>query len=70
MAIHTSFLGTTIISGDDARVFTRQLTTRKRVNKAAIEALENGRKMMAAFAKNGAVGITLSGVKRSATNVK
>lgn len=70
MAIHTSFLGATIVSGEEAKVFTRKLATRTRVTKAASEALSNGRKMVAAFAKKGSVTVKLTETKRSTTPVK
>jgi hypothetical protein len=70
MAIHTSFLGATIVSGDEAKAFTRKLATRARVTNAASEALSNGRKMVAAFAKKGSVTVKLAGTKRSTTLAK
>lgn len=59
MAIHSSFLGSVTVSGDEAKALSRKLT-HARGTKAASQAAQNGRKMASAFAKNGAVTIKLN----------
>jgi len=59
MAIHTSFLGATTVSGDEAKAFTRRLS-RGRATKAATDAALNGRHMVHAFAKKGVVIVKLA----------
>jgi hypothetical protein len=65
MAIHTSFLGATTVSGDEAKAFTRRLS-HGRATKAASDAAINGRKMVHAFAKKGAITMQLDTKKRPA----
>ncbi|MEI6804406.1 MAG: hypothetical protein WCK83_14695 [Burkholderiales bacterium] len=65
MAIHTSFLGATTISGNEAKAFTRRVL-HARGTKAASEAVQNGRKMMTAFNKKRIVTIKLDVKNRSA----
>jgi hypothetical protein len=52
MAIHSNFLGSVTVTGDDAKAFTRQIA-RGRVSQAAIEAVKNGRKLLAEYDKKG-----------------
>jgi hypothetical protein len=59
MAIHTSFLGSTTVSGDEAKAFTRRLS-RGRATKAATDAARNGRNMVHAFTKMGVVMVQLA----------
>ena len=68
MAIHTSFLGATTVSGDEAKAFTQRLA-HARGTKAASEAAQNGRKMVAAFTKKGIVTVKLDAKKQPALQV-
>ena len=65
MAIHSSFLGSVKVSGDDAKSFSRKIA-HGRGTKAAAESAANGRKLVSTFAKKGAVTIKLRAVKASA----
>jgi len=58
MAIHSNFLGSVTVSGEEAKSLTRKLT-RGRTPKAAALAAENGRKLATRFAKKGTVTIKL-----------
>lgn len=62
MAIHSTFLGSVKVSGDDAKSFTRKVS-HGRGTKAAAESAANGRKLVSAFAKRGSVTIKLKTVK-------
>lgn len=64
MAIQSTFLGSTIITGDDAKFFNR-LVSHGRGNPAAAASIANGRKLAATFVKNGIVSIQLKPAKRS-----
>lgn len=66
MAIHTSFLGTTTVSGEEAKAFTRKLA-HARGTKAASESARKGRSMVATFAKKGIVTVKLNTKKPSPT---
>jgi hypothetical protein len=67
MAIHSSFLGSVTISGDEAEALARKLT-HARGTKAASEAAISGKKMVAAFVKNGSVTIELRKPVKAAQN--
>jgi hypothetical protein len=58
MAIQSTFLGSTTITGEEAKVFNR-LVTHGRGNQAARASLANGRRLAATFLKKGAISITL-----------
>ncbi len=58
MAVHSNFLGSVTVSGDDAKALTRKLT-HGRGTRAAVAAAQNGRKLATSFAKRGSVSITL-----------
>ncbi len=62
MAIHSSFLGSVTVSGDEAKAFTRRVQ-HARGTKASIEAAENGRKLVSTFAKKGVITIKLKAPK-------
>jgi hypothetical protein len=66
MAIHSSFLGSVTVSGDEAKALSRKLT-HARGTKAATKAAQNGRKMASTFAKKGAVTIKLNIAKPAVT---
>ena len=59
MAIHTTFLGATKISGEDAKVFSRKIA-HSRGTIAAANAATNGRKLLNTFNKKGVVAIKLN----------
>lgn len=69
MAIHSSFLGSVTVSGDEAKSLTRKLT-HGRGTKAASEAAQNGRKLASSFAKNGVVAVTLKPSKSASSRKK
>jgi len=54
MAINSTFLGATTISGDEAKAFNR-MVSHGRPNRTVLAAAESGRKMAAKFAKTGVV---------------
>ena len=58
MAIHSSFLGSVTVSGDEAKALTRKVRY-ARGTKASMKAAANGRKLVSTFAKNGVIKITL-----------
>jgi hypothetical protein len=58
MAIQSTSLGSTRITGDDAKRFNR-LVTHGRGSLAAQQAVQNGRTLAEAFVKYGEVGIHL-----------
>jgi hypothetical protein len=58
MPIHTSPLGQTVITGDDAKTFMRKLKY-GRGTKASAESAANGRRLVAEFAARGSVTIKL-----------
>ena len=59
MAIHSSFLGSVKVSGDDAKALARKLT-HARGTKAAAASATNGKKLVTTFSKKGAVAVKLS----------
>jgi hypothetical protein len=63
MAIQSTFLGSTTITGEDAKVFNR-LVTHGRSNQAAKASLANGRRLAATFLKKGAVTINLKPARK------
>lgn len=65
MAINSSFLGATTVSGDEAKAFSR-MVSHGRTNKAVTQAAENGRKMAAKFAKTGVVSFKLKASAKQA----
>jgi hypothetical protein len=62
MAVLSNFLGSVQVSGDEAKALTRKLT-HGRTSRAAIDAAQNGHKLVTAFAKKGAVAIKLKAVR-------
>lgn len=62
MAIHSSFLGSVTVSGDEAKALTRRVQ-HARGTKAANEAAANGRKLVSTFAKKGVITIKLKAPK-------
>ncbi len=62
MAIHSTFLGSVKVSGDEAKSFARKVT-HGRGTKAASVAAANGNVLVAAFAKKGVVAIKLKPAK-------
>ena len=58
MAVHSNFLGSVTVSGDEAKALTRRLSY-GRVTRAAVESAQNGRKLATSFAKRGSVVIKL-----------
>lgn len=62
MAIHSSFLGSVTVSGDEAKALTRRVRF-ARGTKASIAAAANGRKLVSIFAKKGVVTINLKASK-------
>jgi hypothetical protein len=62
MAIHSTFLGSVKVSGEDAEAFSRKMTY-GRGTKAAAESAANGRKLVTTFAKRGSVAIKLKPTK-------
>jgi hypothetical protein len=63
MAIQSTFLGSTTITGEDAKIFNR-LVTHGRSNQAAKASLANGRRLAATFLKKGAISITLQPTRK------
>lgn len=64
MAVHSSYLGSVKISGDEAAAFTRKVM-HSRGTKAALESAQSGKRLTDAFAKNGVVKIKLQQHGRS-----
>lgn len=58
MAVHSNFLGSVTVSGDEAKALTRKLS-HGRVTRAAVTSAQNGRKLAMSFAKRGSVVIKL-----------
>jgi hypothetical protein len=58
MAVHSNFLGSVTVSGDEAKALTRRLV-HGRGPRAAVAAAQNGRKLATTFAKRGSVVIQL-----------
>jgi hypothetical protein len=58
MAIHSSYLGSMTVSGDEAKAFSQKLT-HARGTRAASETASSGKKLVATFAKKGVVTIEL-----------
>ena len=56
MAVHSNFLGSVRVSGDEAKALTRTLL-HGRGTRAAVVAAQNGRKLATTFAKQGSVAI-------------
>lgn len=67
MAIHSSFLGSIKVSGDEAKAFSQKLT-HARGNKAASVSAHSGRKLVASYAKKGYVTIKLG--NKGAVHIK
>jgi len=65
MAISSSFLGATTVSGDEAKAFSR-MVSHGRTSKAVTQAAENGRKMAVKFAKTGVVSFKLKASTKQA----
>lgn len=59
MAIHSSFLGSVKVSGNEAKSFSQKLAHARGTKAASISA-RSGRKLAAAYAKNGYVTIPLA----------
>jgi hypothetical protein len=64
MAVHSNFLGSVTVSGDEAKALTRRLA-HGRATRAAVAAAQNGRKLASAFAKRGSVLIQLKPERES-----
>lgn len=58
MAIHSTYLGSVTVSGEDAKSFSRKVS-HGRGTKAASVAASSGSRLVAAFTKKGAVTIKL-----------
>lgn len=58
MAIHSTYLGSVKLDGEEAKAFSRKLT-HARGTKAASESALSGRKLVAKFAKDGVVTVQL-----------
>jgi hypothetical protein len=58
MSVHSNFLGSVTVSGDEAKALTRKLS-HGRVARAAVASAQNGRKLAMSFAKSGSVVIKL-----------
>ena len=58
MAIHSSFLGSIHVSGEEAKSFSQKLM-HARGTKAASESANSGRKLVGTYAKKGYVTIQL-----------
>ncbi len=59
MAIHTTYLGTTTITGDEAKAFSRRVTY-ARGTKAAAQSARSGLKMLSSLQKRGFVAVKLN----------
>lgn len=64
MAVHSNFLGSVTVSGDEAKALTLRLS-HGRGTRAAVVAAQNGRKLATAFAKRGSVTIKVKPVGES-----
>jgi hypothetical protein len=64
MAVHSNFLGSVTVSGDEAKALTRRLS-HGRGSRAAVAAAQNGRKLATSFTKHGSVLIKLKPVRES-----
>lgn len=62
MAIHSTFLGSVTVSGEEAKALTRRMQY-ARGTKASIEAAANGRKLVSTFEKKGVIAIKLKAPK-------
>ncbi len=62
MAVHSNFLGSVTVSGDEAKALTRRLS-HGRGTRAAVEAAQNGRKLATSFVKRGSVTIKPKSVR-------
>ena len=62
MAVLSNFLGSVKVTGDEARALTRKLT-HGRASRAAVDAAQNGHKLVTAFAKKGSVAIKLKATR-------
>lgn len=56
MAVHSNFLGSVTVSGDEAKALTRRLS-HGRGTRASVVAAQNGRKLVTTFVKRGSVTI-------------
>lgn len=65
MAVHSTFLGSVKITGQEAAAFARKIT-QSRGTKAASEAARKGVPLATAFVKNGVVRIALKKERQSA----
>ena len=63
MAINSTFLGATTISGDEAKAFNR-MVSRGRPNRSVLEAAESGRRMATTFAKKGVITFKIKPTKK------
>ena len=62
MAVLSNFLGSVKVSGVEAKALTRKLA-HGRATRGAIDAAQNGHKLVTAFAKKGSVAIKLKAVR-------
>lgn len=67
MAIHSKFLGSVTVTGDDAKSFERKLS-HGRATKASAVALDSGLKMSAALAKRGVVAFKVAPTRAEPTS--
>jgi hypothetical protein len=58
MAIHSTYLGSMQLSGEDAKSFSQKVT-HSRGTKAASQSAASGKKMVASFVKDGVVTLKL-----------
>ena len=68
MAIYSSFLGATTVSGDEARAFSR-MVARGRTSAVVSLAAKNGRQRVAEFAKAGVVTFELKAPAKRVASV-
>ena len=64
MAVHSNFLGSVRVSGDEAKALTRKVS-HGRATRAAVSAAQNGRKLAMSFAKRGSVVIKIKPVSET-----
>jgi hypothetical protein len=69
MTVHSSFLGSVTVSGDEAKAFTRKLS-HGRGSRSAQASAQNGRKLAKSFAKMGSVIIKLKPARESTKQEK
>jgi hypothetical protein len=63
-AVHSNFLGSVRVSGDEAKALTRKVS-HGRATRAAVMSAQNGRKLAMSFAKRGSVVIKIKPVSET-----